>query len=37
MTTCPRRRRLTGDDVVVVRTIEEAEIKIAAEKVWVVM
>ena len=37
VTTCPRRRRLTGDDVVVVRTIEEAEIKIAAEKVWVVM
>merc|ERR1711936_628096 len=29
----PRRRKLTGDDVIVVRTIEEAEIKIAAEKV----
>merc|ERR1740123_1121018 len=28
-----RRRKLTGDDVIVVRTIEEAEIKIAAEKV----
>jgi len=29
----PRGRKLTGDDVIVVRTIEEAEIKIAAEKV----
>ena len=28
-----RRRRPTGDDVKVVRTIEEAELKIAAEKV----
>jgi len=29
----PRRRKLTGDDVIVVKTIEEAEMKIAAEKV----
>merc|ERR1719474_1733848 len=28
-----RGRKLTGDDVLVVKTIEEAEIKIAAEKV----